>query len=237
MPKDDAQRLLGPALAECAHFRTGKGNSYVSYPIAGGSHNTFGIYKHYEGDWPHFPKVSTRASKGELLSGIEDPEFRRLANSLADELDVWAVYDMAISPLPTYSKGRLTLVGDAAHASSPNLGAGAGVSIEDATILAELLADVYKKYAPPLSNVSQFHHYLEKAFQIYSDARLGRSQWLVETSRHLGMANLGQPVWDGEWDWDKYQQDTSDGYHTVWNGQIDEMIAEVKEKLSSALEG
>jgi len=38
--------------------------------------------------------------------------------------DVWALFDHP--PAPTYFKGRFALLGDAAHASTPHQGAGAG---------------------------------------------------------------------------------------------------------------
>lgn len=45
-----------------------------------------------------------------------------------------------LDPLPTYVKGRVALLGDAAHAMSPDRGQGAGQSIEDAVVLAAALA-------------------------------------------------------------------------------------------------
>jgi salicylate hydroxylase len=52
----------------------------------------------------------------------------------------WALYDR--EPLPTWTKGRLTLLGDAAHPMLPHLGQGANQSIEDGMALATILADV-----------------------------------------------------------------------------------------------
>jgi salicylate hydroxylase len=52
----------------------------------------------------------------------------------------WALYDR--EPLPTWSKGRLTLLGDAAHPMLPHLGQGANQSIEDGMALATILSDV-----------------------------------------------------------------------------------------------
>ena len=43
-------------------------------------------------------------------------------------------------PLPRWSNGRVTLVGDAAHPMTPNLGQGACQAIEDAVALADCLA-------------------------------------------------------------------------------------------------
>ena len=50
----------------------------------------------------------------------------------------WALYDR--EPLPAWTKGRLTLLGDAAHPMLPHLGQGANQSIEDGMALATILA-------------------------------------------------------------------------------------------------
>jgi 2-polyprenyl-6-methoxyphenol hydroxylase-like FAD-dependent oxidoreductase len=47
-----------------------------------------------------------------------------------------------LEPLEHWVAGRIALLGDAAHASQPNLGRGAGDAIEDAVVLAECLASV-----------------------------------------------------------------------------------------------
>ncbi len=49
----------------------------------------------------------------------------------------WALYDRP--PLQAWSRGRVTLLGDAAHAMLPYLAQGAGQSIEDAFVLARCL--------------------------------------------------------------------------------------------------
>ncbi len=45
------------------------------------------------------------------------------------------------APLPSFVNGRIALVGDAAHAMTPNLGQGGNLAIEDAVTLARLVAD------------------------------------------------------------------------------------------------
>ncbi len=50
----------------------------------------------------------------------------------------WALYDR--DPLPRWSKGRATLLGDSAHAMLPYLGQGAAMAIEDACVLAAMVA-------------------------------------------------------------------------------------------------
>jgi 2-polyprenyl-6-methoxyphenol hydroxylase-like FAD-dependent oxidoreductase len=49
------------------------------------------------------------------------------------------IYD--IQSLPTWHRGRVALIGDAAHAVSPNAGQGASLALEDAMYLAKMLRD------------------------------------------------------------------------------------------------
>jgi salicylate hydroxylase len=58
----------------------------------------------------------------------------------------WALYDR--EPLPTWTNGRLTLLGDAAHPMLPHLGQGANQSIEDGMALATILAGTERRSAP-----------------------------------------------------------------------------------------
>ena len=52
---------------------------------------------------------------------------------------VWRPFENTLVPSPWY-KGRVVLIGDAAHTMTPHLTAGGGMAIEDAVILADALA-------------------------------------------------------------------------------------------------
>lgn len=88
---------------------------------------------------------------------------------LMQTTDVWALFDHP--PAPTYYKHRIALLGDAAHASTPHQGAGAGQAIEDAFVLSNLLGDISETKD------------IQKAFQAYDAVRRPRSQKVVTTSR------------------------------------------------------
>lgn len=94
--------------------------------------------------------------------------------------DIWALYNHP--PASTYysSEPLICLVGDAAHASTPHQGAGAGMCIEDAYILSQLLSTCHSAKD------------LESAFHAYDVVRRPRSQKLVKTSKEAGM------LWDFE---------------------------------------
>ena len=65
-----------------------------------------------------------------------DPSIEQLLRHVQMTLR-WALYDR--EPLPGWTKGRLTLLGDAAHPMLPHLGQGANQSIEDGMALATIL--------------------------------------------------------------------------------------------------
>lgn len=77
--------------------------------------------------------------------------------------------------VPRWVSGRVALLGDAAHAMTPNLGQGAGMSIEDAAVLAEVLG--------PASDV-------RGALGTYETRRRKRVGRIQAQSRWLG--RLGQ---------------------------------------------
>lgn len=79
------------------------------------------------------------------------------------------LYDIA--PLQQWYNGRIVLLGDAAHATTPNVGQGAGQAVEDAYVLAQCLAGE--------KNIAV-------AFKKYRQLRIKRVHKLVNTAWKLG---------------------------------------------------
>ena len=88
---------------------------------------------------PGDPDVLRRAFEG------WDPRVGEVLKQV-DKTFRWALYDR--DPLPTWAKGRLTLLGDAAHPMLPHLGQGANQSIEDGMALATILTQVNTAAVP-----------------------------------------------------------------------------------------
>jgi salicylate hydroxylase len=65
------------------------------------------------------------------------PQVRRIIGA-ADECFIWALFDR--DPLPRWSVGRVTLLGDGCHPMYPFMGQGAAQAIEDGAALAACLA-------------------------------------------------------------------------------------------------
>jgi 2-polyprenyl-6-methoxyphenol hydroxylase-like FAD-dependent oxidoreductase len=82
-------------------------------------------------------------------------------------------------PLEEWGRGRVTLLGDAAHPMTPNLGQGAAQALEDAIAL----ADALHEYADPVA-----------ALRTYERRRIARTTMIVNRSRQLGrIAHLRNP--------------------------------------------
>ncbi|HXN68802.1 MAG TPA: FAD-dependent monooxygenase [Bradyrhizobium sp.] len=87
-----------------------------------------------------FRAMSEDALKRHLLdfhAGWHEPIPRLL--EAAEDIGVTATLDVAT--LPTWSRKRVVLIGDAAHATSPHAGQGASLALEDAMRLARLLQE------------------------------------------------------------------------------------------------
>lgn len=83
---------------------------------------------------------STPAQTAEMLSlyeGWHEDVTGLMRVAPADHLIKWALFDR--QELPGWRKGRVTLLGDAAHPMLPFLGLGAAMAIEDAMVLARAL--------------------------------------------------------------------------------------------------
>jgi 2-polyprenyl-6-methoxyphenol hydroxylase-like FAD-dependent oxidoreductase len=74
-------------------------------------------------------------------------------------------------PVASWSKGRATLLGDAAHPTTPNLGQGGCMAIEDAVTLAHAL---------------RTHASHERAFSAYEALRVEKTTRVVEASYRFG---------------------------------------------------
>ncbi|PTX99890.1 hypothetical protein DB346_18955 [Verrucomicrobia bacterium LW23] len=91
------------------------------------------------------------------------------------------LYD--ISPLKTWTQGRITLLGDAAHPMQPNLGQGACSSLEDAVVLARHMAPWAKRKTRKRERV-------EEVLRLYEAERLPRTTRLVKESWNFGTTSL-----------------------------------------------
>jgi salicylate hydroxylase/6-hydroxynicotinate 3-monooxygenase len=92
-------------------------------------------------DWITPESWSAKGDIEELRAAYQGfhPEVRNVLESCPD-CHKWAILER--EPLPTWSQGRVVLVGDACHPMTPYMAQGAATSIEDAAVLARSLEAV-----------------------------------------------------------------------------------------------
>ncbi|MCW2380656.1 MULTISPECIES: FAD-dependent oxidoreductase [unclassified Sphingobium] len=125
---------------------------------------------------PWYPREGLAAAMRAKLAGCA-PALQALAEQIVDDEEV--VYRPLEGMLVEgpWSRGRVVLIGDAVHATTPHLGQGAGMAIEDSIVLAEELAR---------------HASVEEAFAAYHDRRFERCAYIVRASLAICMGQIGK---------------------------------------------
>lgn len=98
----------------------------------------------------------------------DDPLFSEIIRN-SHEIIAYPVYD--VPKLSHWYKGRICLIGDAAHGISPHIGQGASLALEDTVVIAELL---------------KLHEDYRTAFQIFQARRQPRVEKVIKSARKVG---------------------------------------------------
>ncbi len=126
-------------LSDFPGIHIGPGRMAVRYPICQGRKLNLVFFARQSG-WAE-EGWAIPAHPDELSATFRDwcPEVQSMIAAIEpDKMFKWAIF--ARAPLPRWtSGGRLCLLGDAAHATTPFLGQGAAAAIEDAFVLARAL--------------------------------------------------------------------------------------------------
>ncbi len=155
----------------------GPGGHVVHYPVSAG--RKLNIIAAFDGNW-HESGWSAPGSPRALLEAFRwaHADLRAVLEAPRRWLK-WAGADRA--PAERWSRGRVTLVGDAAHAVLPYLAQGAAMALEDAVVLGEAAGETGAD--------------LPDAFAAYEAARHARTAKLRSESRRHGRAyHLSGPL-------------------------------------------
>jgi 2-polyprenyl-6-methoxyphenol hydroxylase-like FAD-dependent oxidoreductase len=114
----------------------GPGRGVLAVPLGAGR---IYCYADLDADEPSDPSGGDPTTLAELFREFAEPVPAILAAGLA------AGEPAYFSPIETvlstsWTRGKVALIGDAAHAMSPNMAEGAGMALEDALVLAETIA-------------------------------------------------------------------------------------------------
>lgn len=219
VPAEAAIQVLGREMAVNGQLYIGRGAYFITYPVEHGRLiNMVALICKPESEWTHdtWLKPSTREEVVAELKGWHPGLVRLLADH--GTRDKWALHDLMHEE--KFSRGRVCLLGDSSHASTPHLGAGAGSAIGDAYILSNILTTIDKKED------------LTRAFLAYDSVRRPRTQRVVNISRAQGIAVAFLDKNVGE-DEEALKKDTFDRYDWVWDEDLEKQLEEAMASLES----
>lgn len=117
----------------------------------------------------------TSADLSMLFKDFHPEVLEMIAATPADAVFFSRLYDL--QPIHQWYHGKACLIGDAAHATTPNLGQGACQAVEDAYVLGKL----FGKGLP-----------VEQVFQRYQSIRIKKAHQVVQTSWMIGKVSHWQ---------------------------------------------
>ena len=165
-PRAEGAQWLGPH------------GTIVLYPLRG--EELINVVCHYDDASYRHESWITECRREEVLeryAGWHESLLRLFA--AADTWYKWALYDR--EPIPRWTRGRVTILGDAAHPMLPYLGQGACQAIEDGAVLATALS---AEAADPLAGLDR-----------YERTRRPRASRVVLTARERGLSNHLTSPW------------------------------------------
>lgn len=238
---DKAISALGEFKARNRHMHLGADSHVVTVPIGLGTLLNVVAFIKDPSDWPDATQLTAPADPAEVRAAFADfgRPIRSLIEALLDgstgrpvALDRWGIFDSVDHPPPTFARGRVCIAGDAAHATSPHHGAGAGMGVEDALVLSTLLADVAA--LPPAAPSTARPAAVRAALAAYGRVRRDRTQFVAESSRVIGQVF--------EWrypgtmqDWDKCRAELTWRSHRIWNFDQRDMLKRAREERDRML--
>ncbi|KAF2115656.1 mannitol 1-phosphate dehydrogenase [Lophiotrema nucula] len=220
VPAAEVEGVLGREYARNGQLYCGYGSYIVTYPVEDYAFTNMVAVHHEpitspyswkESDWT-VPATSDEFAKH--FEGWHGP-LKELVKNNCQPLK-WALFNIRHSR--PYYKGKLSLLGDSAHAATPHLGAGAGMAMEDAYLLANLISAVHSADA------------IESAFRAYDAVRRPRTQKVVEYSRLAGLAcDFMLPEYDDNVE--KLRDRFEEWYQWIWHEDLPEELEAAKKLL------
>jgi FAD-dependent urate hydroxylase len=144
----------------------GRGTVFLTIPIGDGA-----VYCYTD-----CTPAAARTPLADLLAGYAEPVPTLLAGTAAGDVHGAPVEEVT---LPRWSRGTALLIGDAAHATSPNMAQGAAMALEDAIVLADALTGARS---------------IIEALRAYEARRRVRTDWVLAQTHRRDRSRSLPPV-------------------------------------------
>lgn len=234
---EKAIEAIGEEKSLTRFMHLGQGCHVLTFPVSMGTLLNVVAFVTDTGDWPGNDETTLPATKQEVLRYFTSfgPVVISIMSLLDDNLDKWGIFDLFESPVTNYISpgGRVCLAGDAAHASAPHHGAGAGFAIEDALALAVALGN-FAEGLTENQDVVKTEEAICASFAAYEKVRHERTRWLIESSRYMGELFEWQTPECGS-DTIKCHKEVEWRSHKIWDYDVDNMLTEIREMLAVKL--
>ncbi|KAI9665458.1 MAG: hypothetical protein M1831_001600 [Alyxoria varia] len=215
---DEAVEVLGEDFAKNGNVNIGDGALTTTYPVEDGTMFNI-VAARDQPTWESSDWVLP-ANKETIQEEFKDTGSKMQdVVSLLKDPQKWSLWHHPSTP--TFCKGRLCVIGDSAHASTPHQGAGAGQAFEDALVLSCLLAN--DKVQTPTD--------MESAFIAFDAIRRPRTLRVVETSRENGEVCMMRGEETGK-DINKIKDSLDSRFAWIWYDNLDVQIDQAVEVLN-----
>lgn len=220
MSIETAEEILGPELARNGNLWKGYGGYLVMYPVEHGRlHNIAFVRVNHPSMQNSLEQLVVPATKEDAFRDFADwdPRILKLLEKFKS-YDRWLLFNL--NHEEKYYWKRICIAGDAAHPSTPHLGSGAGMAIEDAYVLGNLIGE------------AKSAEQLESVFRAFDEVRRPRTQRLVARSRREGfvLSFLEPPLGIGD-DLKKNRFDVRDAFYWIWDFKLEDQLEEAKKLL------
>ncbi|KAK0713707.1 hypothetical protein B0T26DRAFT_783094 [Lasiosphaeria miniovina] len=234
IPMDRVVEELGEARAREPSLWMGPDRHVLTFPIGpsgpGQLLNLVAFVDSGSRSWPSETSLTLPATREDVVRDFRGfgQNVQRLLGMMQAPPDRWGLFDLLDRPLVCFNHGRVLVIGDAAHASTPHHGSGAGFCMEDVAVLASLLEDLDTQ---PLAAGGAAG--LEAAFAALDASRRERCQWLVASSRRSAdVMEWREPSFTrGPPDFDAIRRDMETRQSICWDVDMKAMVRAAKEDL------
>jgi salicylate hydroxylase len=219
VPGKEAKRALGTEMAMNSQLYCGYGGYIVTYPVEHGEFINMVAMPHdrsYTSTWSQ-DDWTVPTSGDEVREKFKDwysPLIDLIANYHLPSK--WALFTLQHNA--PYFKNRICLLGDSAHATTPHMGAGAAMAMEDAHILCHLVVA-----AGNTENI-------EAAFKAYDAVRRPRSQECIRRSTDAALTYDFMVEGVGD-DMRKVEEKIKGSFQWLWHEDLEAQLSSAKKLL------
>ena len=191
----------GEGLGVTAGELWGRGAMFGTFPLADGRVYAFAEQVVREEHGFRDP-VEEKAELARRFAGFAEPVAEIIARAVPEEILRFDIRSQR-RPLPAFHRGRVALVGDAAHSMTPNVGQGACQAMEDAIVLAQHADDLAAYSAERRPRTVRITRLASIATRVSTAAGVaaGVRDMVLRAGNRLGAAR-GAGGWDALFRWE-----------------------------------